>query len=113
MLTSKLIIRSLGLGLAFFIASCTSEIPAPAATPITSSLQETPISIDGVDPTEQTAPIPEVSTQEPEDPYVLERQILVEQSIIGRQITDAAVVKAMLTVPRHEFVPEEYLTWDG
>jgi len=36
--------------------------------------------------------------------YAIARRRMVEQQITGRGITDAGVIKAMLTVPRHLFV---------
>ncbi|MBN2167573.1 MAG: protein-L-isoaspartate(D-aspartate) O-methyltransferase [Marinilabiliaceae bacterium] len=40
--------------------------------------------------------------------YKALRKKMVEEQIINRGITSQKVVDAMLTVPRHEFVPEEY-----
>lgn len=37
-----------------------------------------------------------------------EREYLVQTGVIGQGITDPNVVEAMLQVPRHKFVPEEY-----
>ena len=37
-----------------------------------------------------------------------EREYLVQNGIIGQGITDQRVIEAMLQVPRHKFVPEEY-----
>jgi protein-L-isoaspartate(D-aspartate) O-methyltransferase len=39
------------------------------------------------------------------DPYAEARTVLVNQSIVGRDIKDPAVIAAMRKVPRHEFVP--------
>lgn len=36
-----------------------------------------------------------------------DREKLVRQTIEGRGVTDASVLKAMRTVPRHEFVPQD------
>ena len=43
------------------------------------------------------------------DPYVDQREALVYTGVIGYGIKDTAVIEAMRSVPRHEFVPEEYL----
>jgi protein-L-isoaspartate(D-aspartate) O-methyltransferase len=43
------------------------------------------------------------------DPYAAQRQVLVERTIVGRGVSDPAVVDAMRTVPRHRFVPDDYL----
>lgn len=37
-----------------------------------------------------------------------EREYLVQTGVIGQGITDPNVIEAMLQVPRHRFVPEEY-----
>lgn len=44
-----------------------------------------------------------------DDPFVEARQQMVETGIIGWGVEDPAVIEAMRTVPRHEFVPSEYL----
>ncbi len=44
-----------------------------------------------------------------EDSYDAAREALVEESIVGRGITTPAVIEAMKAVPRHEFVPDDYL----
>ena len=41
--------------------------------------------------------------------FETERERLVESGVIGLGIHDEEVIEAMLAVPRHEFVPEEYL----
>jgi protein-L-isoaspartate(D-aspartate) O-methyltransferase len=43
------------------------------------------------------------------DPYAEARDRLVQDGLIGWGITDPAVLSVMGRVPRHEFVPEEYL----
>jgi len=43
------------------------------------------------------------------DPYAAQRRRMVEEQIRARGITDPRVLQAMLTVPRHRFVPDEYL----
>lgn len=40
--------------------------------------------------------------------YVQERQRMVERQLIARDIRDKRVLDAMLNVPRHIFVPDEY-----
>jgi protein-L-isoaspartate(D-aspartate) O-methyltransferase len=49
-----------------------------------------------------------VAAQEPADRYRAARLALVERYIAGEGIQDAATLRAMRTVPRHEFVPAEY-----
>jgi protein-L-isoaspartate(D-aspartate) O-methyltransferase len=48
-------------------------------------------------------------TVQPEDPYSAVRQRLVEE-IRGLGVTDEIVLSVMNSVPRHEFVPAEYLS---
>ena len=43
------------------------------------------------------------------DKYKLEREEMVNEQIIGRGIRSASLIASMLKVPRHEFVPEEYV----
>jgi protein-L-isoaspartate(D-aspartate) O-methyltransferase len=43
------------------------------------------------------------------DPFAKARQALVEESILPAGVTDQRVLKAFLTVPRHEFVFPEYV----
>lgn len=43
-----------------------------------------------------------------EDRYDRARRALVDRHIVGAGISDEAVIKAMLSVPRHEFVLPEY-----
>ena len=43
------------------------------------------------------------------DPYFENRQKMVEYTIASRGVADEDVLRAMRTVPRHEFVPKEYL----
>src|SRR5256885_14144929 len=42
------------------------------------------------------------------DPLAKARQALVEESLLSSGVTDQRVLKAFLTVPRHEFVFPEY-----
>ena len=41
------------------------------------------------------------------DPYVEQREALVQRTILDRNVTDPAVVSAMRAVPRHLFVPDD------
>jgi protein-L-isoaspartate(D-aspartate) O-methyltransferase len=45
------------------------------------------------------------------DPYVEQREALVQRTIIDRDVTDPAVVSAMRAVPRHLFVPDDLVGW--
>jgi len=54
---------------------------------------------------------PSAATSSPAapDPYLAQRQAMVERGIIALGIEDPSVVAAMSAVPRHEFVLQEYL----
>ena len=41
-----------------------------------------------------------------DDPYLAEREAMVEKQIRRRGVKDERVLRAMATVPRHEFVPD-------
>ncbi len=43
-----------------------------------------------------------------EDPLEPARARMVEEQIVARGVSDQSVLRAFRTVPRHEFVPEEY-----
>jgi len=49
------------------------------------------------------------SPQATPDPFTSAREELVQDGIIGLGITDEAVIEAMRTVPRHEFVPPDHI----
>lgn len=66
--------------------------------------------------TENTAPAPvtpaatETTAEDTaEDDYTKSRQRMVDLTIEARDVTDADVLRAMRTVPRHKFVPEEFV----
>jgi len=44
-----------------------------------------------------------------EDAYMISRQKMVDIDIAGRGVTDTRVLDAMRNVPRHQFVPGEYI----
>ena len=43
------------------------------------------------------------------DPYLPQRLSMVEETIANRGVKDENVLRAVRTVPRHKFVPQEYL----
>ncbi|MEE8355819.1 MAG: protein-L-isoaspartate(D-aspartate) O-methyltransferase [Anaerolineales bacterium] len=45
-----------------------------------------------------------------QDPTLIDREIMVQNQIEGRGVKDPLVLAAMETVPRHEFVPDRYLS---
>lgn len=57
----------------------------------------------------RTAQVPALATEALEGSQAEARRRMVEYQIRARGVGDAHVLEAMETVPRHEFVPEEYL----
>jgi protein-L-isoaspartate(D-aspartate) O-methyltransferase len=51
----------------------------------------------------------EYKIKETADPTFADREMMVKVQIEGRGITDPKVLAAMMSIPRHEFVPEQYL----
>jgi len=63
-------------------------------------------------PAAETAnPTASIPTSSPTaDQYAVQRQNMVESGVVDWGITEEAVIEVMGQVPRHEFVPEEYLS---
>lgn len=61
-------------------------------------------------PFPEATSLPPTSPPEAADPFELERQAMVEEGLIGWGIDDPAVIEVMGIVPRHEFVPDEFLS---
>jgi len=59
--------------------------------------------------TEEAQVSPPPSTPTP-DPYLEKRRQMVERQIKARGVSDERVLAAMEKVPRHEFVPPDYLS---
>jgi protein-L-isoaspartate(D-aspartate) O-methyltransferase len=86
--------------LAVVLASCRSDSPTTLSLTGTS----TPTAV-------REAPAPsETPGDEQVDAYAAERAEMVKEGIIDWGIEDQAVIAAMGTVPRHEFVPDEFLS---
>jgi protein-L-isoaspartate(D-aspartate) O-methyltransferase len=88
------------IGIAFVTAlllvACKADpTPAPTAT-----LVQSP----------EVMPLTPTAFSKTIDPYELERQVMVEQGVIAWGISDPAVIEVMGIVPRHEFVPEEFIS---
>ncbi len=82
------------IALILSFSACESVSPAAPST-ATSPLAETPLPVEAASPTV-------------EDENEVRRQSLVYTGVIAYGIEDEAVIEAMRTVPRHEFVPDEY-----
>jgi protein-L-isoaspartate(D-aspartate) O-methyltransferase len=89
------------IGIAFLTAlllvACTSDsTPAPAA--------------DTTTPLPEATSLPPTPTTKRTDPFERDRQAMVEEGVVGWGISDPAVIEVMGIVPRHEFVPDEFLS---
>lgn len=80
------------------LPACGSAEPLSQTAPATATLSASPLQ----------AGTPGVAS--PADPYTDLRQRMVEQQLRGRDISNEAVLAAMSVVPRHEFVPTDYLS---
>ncbi len=76
------------LGLVLFFSACTPSTTSPTPTSLPAPAEE------------QTAEA---------DQFTQARVVMVEQTITTRGIQDPDVIRAMETVPRHEFVPSNYV----
>jgi protein-L-isoaspartate(D-aspartate) O-methyltransferase len=75
---------------------------APPPGPTQELVDDTAAAVTAAEP----APQPSVTA----DPYTQRRQAMVQSGVIDWGISDEAVIEAMSAVPRHAFVPEEYLS---
>jgi protein-L-isoaspartate(D-aspartate) O-methyltransferase len=57
----------------------------------------------------ETVPSPTPTSLPPPDPYLEKRLYMVKTQMRARDITDEDVLAAMEAVPRHEFVPPEFV----
>jgi protein-L-isoaspartate(D-aspartate) O-methyltransferase len=105
---------SIGLIL-FVVVACRSPVAPMATTATTAPGTDTTPAV--VSTATQTAAAPTLTstatqaaaTPTAEDPFATARERLVKSTIVDRGVTDPAVVEAMRAVPRHRFVPDEYL----
>src|SRR3990172_7656713 len=83
------------------LAGCTSTIPGIDAPEQTVT--------DTAIPLYSTATQSSLTPTEEVDPYYQRRLKMVENTIEARGVRDARVLEAMRSVPRHRFVPADYL----
>jgi protein-L-isoaspartate(D-aspartate) O-methyltransferase len=63
-----------------------------------------------ITPTDRAVPTARIAaTASVTDPFADQWERMVQDTIVARGVTDPAVLAAMLSVPRHRFVPDEYL----
>ncbi len=90
-----------------FLTACAEVTPSPTPTPVLSPVEVT--EKPSPTPTVKPSPTPEPTPTAVIDRGYLGRQQMVWNQIRARGVTDEAVLTAMETVPRHEFVPDKYL----
>jgi protein-L-isoaspartate(D-aspartate) O-methyltransferase len=100
--------RSILLSLALLLAACEgAESPTDQAL-VASSPPPQASASEAVQPSATTSPANPTSTIEG-DPYLEKRLKMVREDIASMGIENEDVLRAMSSVPRHKFVPEEYL----
>jgi protein-L-isoaspartate(D-aspartate) O-methyltransferase len=94
------IFRSIAV-LIILITAAACQVDGKTQAPVTAVPTREPAVITNT-------PVPTEAAVETEAPeYTLQRQRMVEQQIVPRDIHDEAVLGAMRSVPRHKFVPED------
>lgn len=88
------IVKNILVLLLISLSACGSAEPLPRSTPLSTS------------PPQVVAP----ENASGSDRYAELRQQMVEQQLRGRGLANEAVLTAMVTVPRHEFVPTDYVS---
>jgi protein-L-isoaspartate(D-aspartate) O-methyltransferase len=82
------------------VISCAGPVPQ-GGTPLPETFTPPETAQPVHTPSPTPAPVP--------DRYQKDRQMMIESQIQGRGVKDEDVLRAMAKVPRHEFVPPEYL----
>lgn len=107
--TMKHFLVMAGLAMVLLLApSCASEETPLSATATTS--EPAPLSATSPATPSDTAQSGQALQTTADPVYAQRRARLVEEGIIGWGISDEAVIEVMRTVPRHEFVPPDYLS---
>ncbi len=89
--------------LILLIAACAGS-PTPEPTPE----EATPV-VAAAEPTAEPTPTPRPPEADAPDAHREARLRMVERTIAARGVEDPDVLAAMRAVPRHEFVPSEYV----
>jgi len=90
-----------------FLTACAEETPPLTPTPVLSPVEVTQMPLPT--PTVKPSPTPEPTPTAVIDRGYFGRQQMVWNQLRARGVADEAVLAAMETVPRHEFVPDKYL----
>lgn len=85
------------VGVIVGLAACTTASPTSSPEPVTSP------------PSSTSTPSATATPAFDEDALAEKRLSMVEQTIEDRGVTDPDVLRAMRTVPRHRFVPKDYV----
>ena len=94
--------RRLGMAALFLVLAACSWGPSPSASPTPALPQSTATLLPVIE-------LPATSLATESVQYADARNEMVETQIENRGVSDPLVLEAMRSVPRHEFVPEEYL----
>jgi len=92
-----------------FLVACASE-PEPEPEPKPEPGPGPGLATEQASPATSAAPIATTEPSPTPDQYAPQRQEMVENGVVDWGITDETVIEVMGIVPRHAFVPEEYLS---
>jgi protein-L-isoaspartate(D-aspartate) O-methyltransferase len=102
----KTSLKHIALTLGLLLSACAQE------SALETLIQPSPSPFQTISSTKDSTPTEPVATPSPtpiqEHPRQDERDAMVQSGIIGWGIQNQAAIKAMLSVPRHEFVPDDY-----
>lgn len=97
------------LSVLLLITACRQAPVSPETLEPATPQEATGTEEGGATTTPESGPAAESDTTPTPDPFADERQRMVDFTIVARGIKDPAVLQAMLDVPRHLFVPPEYI----
>jgi protein-L-isoaspartate(D-aspartate) O-methyltransferase len=100
----KISLKQITLTLGLLLSACARE------SALETSIQPSPSPFQTISSTKDSTPAELVIAPTPilEHPRQDERDAMVQSGIIGWGIQHQAAIEAMLSVPRHEFVPDDY-----
>jgi protein-L-isoaspartate(D-aspartate) O-methyltransferase len=92
---------------ALLVACSEEDKPTPTSNPLATEEPDTEEQSPSAAPIDEIVPPPS-PTPEAGDPFAAIRAEMVQTGIIDWGVENETVIAAMLAVPRHAFVPEEY-----